>query len=149
MIDLLRSRMEVKIKRLSEEGVVPKYAHQHDGCMDLTATSMKVTDNYIEYGTSLAMEIPAGFVGLVFPRSSISKKELTLANSVGVIDAQYRGEIKLRFSSRGNAMYPLYYKIGDRIGQIMIIPRPSISFKEVEELEDSTRGSGGFGSSGS
>lgn len=140
--------MEVKIKKLNQKAVIPGYAHQHDGCMDLTATSMSITDKYIEYGTGLAMEIPAGFVGLVFPRSSISKKDLSLANSVGVIDAQYRGEIKLRFrDSEVNFIYD-YYGVGDRVGQIMIIPRPSVTFTQVEELEDTARGNGGFGSSG-
>lgn len=140
--------MEVKIKKLNEKAVIPEYAHQHDGCMDLTATSMSITDKYIEYGTGLAMEIPAGFVGLVFPRSSISKKDLSLANSVGVIDAQYRGEIKLRFrDSEVNFLYD-YYGVGDRIGQIMIIPRPSVTFTQVQELGNTIRGNGGFGSSG-
>lgn len=140
--------MEVKIKKLDDKAVIPSYAHNHDGAMDLTATSMNITDKYIEYGTGLAMEIPAGFVGLIFPRSSISKKDLTLANSVGVIDAQYRGEIKLRFRDDSVGLFFDYYGVGDRIGQIMIIPRPSVSFKEVEELEYTTRGSGGWGSTG-
>jgi dUTP pyrophosphatase len=139
--------MEVKVKKLSEDAVIPEYAHQHDGCMDLTATSITITDKFVEYGTGLAMEIPAGSVGLVFPRSSVSKKDLTLANSVGVIDAQYRGEIKLRFKLHNSERDT--YKVGERIGQIMIIPRPSVTFKEVNELEDTDRSSGGFGSTGS
>lgn len=140
--------MEIKIKKLNDKATLPEYAHQHDGCMDLTATSMSITDKYIEYGTGLAMEIPAGFVGLVFPRSSVSKTDLSLANSVGVIDAQYRGEIKLRFRDSEVNFCHKYYSVGDRVGQIMIIPRPSVSFTQVEELEDTTRGNGGWGSTG-
>ena len=79
------------------------------------------------------MEIPEGFVGLVFPRSSIRKYDLTLSNSVGVIDSGYRGELQATFK-KTNGLDSLAYKVGDRIAQIMIIPYPPIQFVEVDEL---------------
>ena len=90
--------MEVKIKKLCETAVIPSYAKPGDAGMDLVATS-RVFDKYgnVEYGTGLAMEIPEGYVGLIFARSSISKQDLSLANAVGVIDSGYRGEIKFKF----------------------------------------------------
>lgn len=140
--------MKVKIKKLSEDAVIPTYAHDGDAGMDLTATSKSVNSMYIEYGTSLAMEIPTGYVGLLFPRSSVSKTSLTLANSVGVIDSTYKGEIKLRFKYDALLVKipESTYKIGERIGQIMIIPFPKVEFEEVKELSQSERGEGGFGS---
>ena len=86
--------MKVKIKRLNENAVIPAYAHVTDAGLDLTATSKNIEGNrVIIYGTGLAVEIPEGYVGLIFPRSSNSKKNLLLTNSVGVIDSGYRGEI--------------------------------------------------------
>ena len=147
----LGERVEIKIKKLSEKAVIPSYAHQHDGGMDITATSMKENfsaidqkHGYIEYGTDLAIEIPPGYMGLIFPRSSISNTSMSLANSIGLIDSAYRGEIKIRM--RYGAFN---YKTGDRIAQLVIMPRPCISLVEVDELDDTERGSGGFGSSGS
>ena len=134
--------MQVKIKKLSEKAVIPSYGKPGDAGMDLTATSKEKTLMYIEYGTSLSIEIPDGYVGLVFPRSSISKTSLSLANSVGVIDSGYRGEVKLRFKHMGDDQY----EIGERVGQIMILPFPQIEFIESLELSESERGTGGFGS---
>ena len=81
--------MKVKIKKLNENAVIPSYSKQGDAGMDFVATS-KIFDKYgnVEYGTGLAMEIPEGHVGLIFPRSSISKKDLALTNAVGVIDSK-------------------------------------------------------------
>lgn len=144
--------MKVKIKKLHPDAVVPSYAKPGDAGMDLTAFSKKVENGLYVYGTGLAFEIPPGFVGLVFPRSSISKKELTLANSVGVIDSGYRGEVCFKFRDvvRDDWDYcdPFDYSVGDRIGQLIIMPYPQVEFEEVEELEDTERGDGGFGSSG-
>jgi dUTP pyrophosphatase len=153
--------MEVRIKRLNPNAVIPKYAKEGDAGMDLVATEIiKDTPEQITYGTGLAMEIRDGFVGLVFPRSSIRKTGLQLSNSVGVIDSGYRGEIQATFNKvfGGERMYDEmkvkeiqpneYYKVGDRIAQIIIIPYPQIEFNEVEELSDSERGDGGFGSTG-
>ena len=136
--------MKVKIKKLHSDAKIPKYAKEDDAAMDVYAISKEENDKFIEYGTGLAFEIPKGHVCLIFPRSSVSNKKLSLGNSVGVLDSGYRGELKLRFYKHGDEDY----EIGDRIGQIMIILYPEIEFEEVEELSGSERGEGGFGSSG-
>ena len=136
--------MKVKIKKLSPDAKIPKYAKPGDACMDLYAVSHTI-DQYGNqvYDTQIAMEIPKGYVGLIFPRSSVSKTGLTLRNSVGVIDSGYRGPIMLKFSGETGS-----YLAGDRIGQIMILPYPEIEYVETNQLSDSDRGSGGFGSTG-
>ena len=140
--------MRVRIKKLNENAVIPSYAKDGDAGMDLVATRIISNTTFdVSYGTDLAMEIPNGFVGLVFPRSSIRKYDLTLSNSVGVIDSGYRGELQATFK-KTNGLDSLAYKVGDRIAQIMIIPYPPIEFDEVAELSDTERGEGGFGSTG-
>ena len=138
--------MKVKIKKLHKDSIIPSYAKQGDAGMDLTATRVWVEDENICYGTGLAFEIPEGYVGLLFPRSSNAKKDLLLSNSVGVLDSGYRGEVTFKFrqtKSIANA-----YAVGDRIGQIIILPYPVIEFEEVDELNESERGTGGYGSTG-
>ena len=143
--------MKVKIKKLDAKAVIPSYAHVTDAGMDLTATSMKWDEegNFV-YGTGLAFEIPEGYVGLLFPRSSIAKKTLVLSNAVGVLDSGYRGEVLFKFkpTTQTNVANPssTVYDIGDRIGQLIILPYPKIEFEEVVELSDSDRGMGGYGS---
>jgi dUTP pyrophosphatase len=140
--------MQVRIKKLNSNAVIPSYAKDGDAGMDLVATRIISNTTFdVSYGTDLAMEIPNGFVGLVFPRSSIRKYELALSNSVGVIDSGYRGELQATFK-KTNGLDSLAYKVGDRIAQIMIIPHPDIQFEEADELSDSERGDGGFGSTG-
>jgi dUTP pyrophosphatase len=142
--------MEVKIKKLHADAVIPSYSTYGDAAMDLTAVSLTIDkyDNLVYY-TGLSMEIPYGYVGLIFPRSSVSKLELSLANSVGVIDSGYRGEIMCKFKRLANDLSQISgYVSGDRVAQIMIIPKPEIYFVEVDELSDSVRGEGGFGSTG-
>lgn len=152
--------MILKFKKLHENAALPSYAKPGDAGMDLTAVSGQAIANeqegfyYIEYGTGLSAEIPEGYVGLLFPRSSISKTGLIMANSVGVIDSGYRGEIKLRFKVDGKAFDELdgkigKYNVGDKIGQLIVIPFPTIEPSFVEELSSSERGAGGFGSTGS
>ena len=154
--------MEVKFKKLDERAVVPKYASEGDAGLDLVFTSKEWNKDlgFVEFGTGLAVEIPKGYVGLIFPRSSISKTKYTLANSVGVIDSGYRGEVKFRFFLNSAGLYNLddeprngfnkltEYGIGDKIGQLIIMPYPSIEPIEVDELSDTQRGYGGFGSTG-
>lgn len=84
-----QSNITVNFKKLSKKAVIPSYAHPTDAGMDMVAISKTETENYIEFDTGIAVEIPEGFVGLIFPRSSISKKDLSLCNSVGVIDAKF------------------------------------------------------------
>ena len=106
--------MKVKIKKLSPDAKVPRYAKSGDACMDLYAVSHTI-DQYGNqvYDTQIAMEIPEGYVGLVFPRSSVSKTGLTLRNSVGVIDSGYRGPIMLKFSGETGS-----YLAGDRVNLV-------------------------------
>lgn len=140
--------MKVRVQKLDPKAVIPTYAKHGDAGMDLTAVSFDDSQaEYIEYGTGLALEIPEGYVGLVFPRSSISKMDLSLANSVGVIDSGYRGEVKCRFK-RIDLVYDNYYKVGDKIAQLVILPYPKVVFDEVLLLSETERASGGFGSSG-
>ena len=137
--------MKVKIKKIHPEAAIPKYAKADDAGLDLVAVR-KWEDSLgnICYGTGLSMEIPSGYVSLLFPRSSISKTNLRLANAVGVVDPGYRGEIILKFDNLGGEQY----EIGDRIGQMIILPYPKIEFEEVNHLSDTQRGGGGFGSTG-
>jgi dUTP pyrophosphatase len=139
--------MKVKIKRLHKDAVIPSYAKHGDAGLDLVATSIISFDKeQVTYGTGIAIEIPEGFVGLIFPRSSIRKYEQYLSNSVGVIDSGYRGEIQATFNSRYYA--DVKYKVGDKIAQLLILPYPSVEFEETHELSSTERGEGGFGSSG-
>lgn len=150
--------MKVRIKKLSETAVVPKKAHHTDAGFDLVATRRWFDEfGNICYGTDLAFEIPRGFVGYIFPRSSNSKNQLILSNCVGVIDAGYRGEVTFKFKpslALGGGQYVItrmrydIYKTGDRIGQLIIMPIPDIEFEEADELSETDRGTGGYGSSG-
>jgi dUTP pyrophosphatase len=138
--------MLVKIKKLHPEAVIPSYAKPGDAGLDLTAVGVLERSDTLECYTGLAFEIPEGHVGLIFPRSSISKTNLSLSNAVGVIDSQYRGEVVFKFNkvkSNGKS-----YEPGDRVGQLIIMPFPKVSFLEVNSLEETERGSGGFGSTG-
>ncbi len=144
--------MIVKIKKLHEKATIPKQGSAGAAGFDLTAVSVTEVEShglisYIEYDTGLAVDIPDGFVGLLFPRSSISNKGLSLANSVGVVDSDYKGPIKLRmYSSAVSDQEP--YVVGERVGQLIIMPIPDVTFEVVEELSTSERGEGGFGSTG-
>ncbi len=152
--------MKLKVKKLHKDAVLPNYAKRGDAAMDLVAVEMAKTDKYIEYDTGIALEIPNGYVGLLFPRSSISNKDLMLKNSVGVVDSSYRGSVRLRFNVSKNDkntlvsnMFPDIghrdiYSVGERIGQLMIIPVPHFEIQEVDELSETDRGDGGFGHTG-
>lgn len=140
--------MFVKIKKLNPDATIPSYAKHGDAGMDLTAISMTPDPNgfYMEYGTGLAIEIPEGHAGFIFPRSSASNTSQIQANCVGVIDSGYRGEIKIRLKEFGNPQK--LYQVGDRVAQIIIMSVPQILLIESDELSDTTRGDGGFGSTG-
>ena len=155
--------MKVKFKKLHEDAVLPSYAKEGDAGLDITATSngqmVECKENgnlwyYIEYKTSLSAEIPNGYVGLLFPRSSISKSALLLANSVGVVDSGFRGEICFRFKIDAGVVnqsnftlgQPTVYKKGERVGQLVILPYPTIEPEFSNHLSETDRGIGGFGS---
>lgn len=202
--------MKIKFVKMHADAVVPTKAHATDAGFDLTATS-RVFDEHgaVVYGTGIAVEIPTGYVGLAFPRSSVSKLDVSMANAVGVIDAGYRGEITFKFKPAllycGNAnvpgggigvsatdhigtvqtnpemqsvtfhgadghfgddaesarmwrydaegrvhetLEPRIYNVGERVGQLIIMPIPEIEFEEVETLNDGERGANGYGSTG-
>ena len=141
--------MKVNIKKLDENAVIPKYQIEGAACFDLVATSMEVL-NYgklIKYGVGLAFEIPKGYKGLIYPRSSIVKTGLRMGNSVGVIDHGYNGEVAFVFDVVGD-IKDYHYKVGDRIGQMEIVPVLQVELTEVETLEETKRGSGAYGSTG-
>jgi dUTP pyrophosphatase len=144
--------MKVKIKKLHADAVVPSYAKPGDAGMDLTATSRTFDEHgNVVYGVGLAIEIPEGYVGLIFPRSSNAKTDLYLTNHVGVVDSGYRGEIMFKFRKSDvikNFQEARLYHVGERVGQLMIIPYPQIELEEVEELSSTERGNGGYGSTG-
>ena len=145
--------LEVKIKKLHKNAVIPKYETVGSVGMDLTAVSKEYDEHgNVVFGTGLAVQIPEGYYADLRPRSSISKYDLVLANSVGTIDSDYRGELILKFKpsvyfgvNRGDDD-GVMYDVGDRIAQLVILPYPKVSFVEVDELSDTERGTGGFGS---
>ena len=136
--------LTVKIKRLHPDAKIPAYAHKGDAGMDIVAISKEEKEEYTEYGTGLAFEIPEGYGGFIFPRSSLTTKGLVMGNHVGVLDSGFRGELKLRFKRVPGEDY----EVGDRVGQIVIMQYPRVIFQEVDELSPSERGEQGFGSTG-
>ncbi len=148
--------MKVKFKKNHPDAKIPSYSKIGDAGMDLTAISKEWTKvdggYYCEYDTGISVEIPRAYVGLIFPRSSQSNVNLLLSNHVGVIDSGFRGTIKFRFKQVIDGMLSINlkeYEVGDRIGQLIILPYPQIEPIEVDELSESDRGYGGFGSTGS
>lgn len=140
--------MQVKFKKLHPASTSPSYAKEGDAGMDLVATEIISDETFqIVYDTGIALEIPEGFVGLVFPRSSIRKYDVSLINSVGVIDSGYRGTIQVTFYKR-RGVASRVYEVGDRICQLMIIPYPKVDLVQVDSLSETTRGEGGHGSTG-
>lgn len=137
----------VKVLKTHPKAQLPQRANPSDAGFDLVATEVQYKDGYLQYHTGLSLEIPEGYAGFLYPRSSISNYDLTLANCVGVIDSGYRGEILARF----RVLPPgrMEYKVGDRIAQLIIRKVEDIAFEEaIEGLEESDRGTSGFGSSG-
>ena len=133
---------------------LPSYAKPGDAGMDLVAVTKEENDRYIQYKTGLAFEIPNGYAGFVFPRSSNSNIDLIMSNCVAVIDSGYRGEVMIRFKRVRHQSYIVKeypdktYEIGDKVAQIIIMPYPEIEFEEVGELSETERGDGGFGHTG-
>lgn len=144
--------MELKFKRLdTEKAIMPIRAHKGDAGLDLTATDITLEPNecgqtVVVYHTGLALEIPEGYVGLLFPRSSIAKKSMFLTNCVGVIDSGYRGEITAKMHITTDAA-PAIYKVGEKFLQLIVMPLIDVDVVEAVELSESDRGEGGYGSS--
>lgn len=144
-------KLDVKIKKLVPEATIPQYSREGDVGLDLKAVSMyEEGDDTLVYSTGLAIEIPEGYYADLRARSSIASYDLVLANGVGTIDSNYRGELifKFKITRTNNTRDLTLYEIGDRIGQMVIKPYPRINLIEVDVLTDSNRGSNGFGSSG-
>ena len=137
--------MKVKIKKLHPDAVIPTYAKHGDAGLDLTAVEIEADEHVLTYKTGLAVEIPWWHVGLLFPRSSVYKTGQSLTNCVGVIDSGYRGEIMFKYTV---SPYAKEYEVGDRVGQLVIMPYPMIEFEETEELTPTERGDGRYGSTG-
>lgn len=139
----------MKVKRLYEEALLPTKATEGSAAFDLyayTEAPLEPCETFT-YKTGIALEIPEGSVGLIFPRSGLSTKfGIRLSNCVGVIDSDYRGEIIVALHNDGDESYMI--NRGDRIAQLMIVDIPKIGIEEVTELSDTKRGIGGFGSSG-
>lgn len=153
----------LKFKKTDENAITPIKANSTDMCFDLFAVNDgKLSEMFIEYDTGIAFDIAEGYDILVFPRSSISKYDLVLANGLGVIDNGYKDSVKCRFkvlyshshlvdsniSSPRNVNDLKLYKKGDRIAQFTLIKKQNYKLEEVNSLSDSERGLGGFGSSG-
>lgn len=144
--------MEVKFKKLSDKAVLPTKAHKTDAGLDLTCTGIESEVNecgqfILVYHTGLAMEIPDGYVGLIYPRSSICKKSIMQTNSVSVIDSGYRGEVLVKYRNTSGDSIPALYNIGEKIAQLIIMPYPEIEPIFAEDLSESDRGTDGYGSS--
>lgn len=145
--------MKVNIKKLNDGAVIPTRGSEYAAGYDLYAYIPKQSQTIPAgqtrlIGTGLAMEIPEGYVGLVYARSGMAtKRGLRPANCVGVIDSDYRGEIMIALYNDNSVAEEIH--IGDRIAQIVIAPYLSVEFEETETLNETNRGDGGFGSTGS
>lgn len=154
--------MDVKIKRLSETATIPTYAHVGDAGMDLYAdlhpTKEDIESDVESYclidphttkmiSCGFAMSIPEGYFGGIYARSGLaSKQNLRPSNCVGIVDSSYRGEVMVALHNDSNDMQEI--KHGQRIAQMLIQPVVSANIEEVESLDETERGNGGFGSSG-
>ncbi len=139
--------MKIRFKKLHPDAILPIRATDGAAGFDLTAVTCKYGDNgKVFYDTGIAVKIPTGYVGLVFERSSVHKTGLSLCNAVGVIEADYWGSIQFVFRINCGSCSP--YQVGDRIGQIVFVPIPAVELVESDELSETARGAGGYGSTG-
>lgn len=142
----------VRFKKLNSNAKAPCKKNINDAGWDLTVSSISIKDGLVVYDSGIAVEIPSGYVGLLFPRSSIANTDLLLSNSVGVIDSCYRGSIMAKFIAPKHDIHNRtakgIYDVGDRFCQLIIMPYPSIEWEESDALTDSERGTGGYGSTG-
>lgn len=144
--------MRLKVKRLYDSAQLPKQMSSGAAGLDLIATSIEFLrgDNgelqQVRYGTGLCIEIPAGYFGCIRPRSSIVNTGLRLANSIGTIDSDYRGELTAVFDVIDHEK--IFYKNGERIAQLLILKHEEVDILEVKELSNTERGKGGYGSTG-
>lgn len=142
---------KINIKKLNENAVIPTYGSEFSAGADLYAladeTIVIEPHATVLVHTGVAMEIPTGYVGLIFARSGLAtKRALAPANKVGVIDSDYRGEIMVALHNHSEE--PKTIENGERVAQLVLVPYISADFDEVDELSDTVRGEGGFGSTG-
>lgn len=145
--------MIVNIKKLTDRAIIPTYGTEYAAGADLYACLDENVSigpgETVMIGTGISMEIPEGYAGLVFARSGLScKKGLAPANKVGVIDSDYRGEIKVALHNHNIKGDPLLVESGERIAQISIVPYLKAEFELKDELNETGRGEKGFGSTG-
>ncbi len=144
-------KMQLKVKKLNENAIIPTYGTEFSAGADLYALpgeSITVAPHStVLVHTGLSMEIPEGYVGLIFARSGLAtKKGLAPANKVGVIDSDYRGEFMVALHNHTDK--PKTVDGGERVAQLVIVPYLTASFVEVDDLTQTVRGEGGFGSTG-
>lgn len=142
--------MELEVTRLREEGCLPTRAHEGDAGLDLYAAEAARLGpgERASVGTGLAVAIPSGYAGLVLPRSGLAKRHgITLPNAPGLIDAGYRGELRVLLLN-ADPMEPFDVAPGDRIAQLVVTPLADAEPVEVTSLDETSRGLAGFGSSG-
>jgi len=141
--------LKLKFKKLSEAAILPRKANPTDAGFDIVATE-KYFDEYgnVCFKTGLAIEVPEGYVGMLFSRSSIYSKAQVLSNSVGIIDSGYLGELEFKFKILKEHVTnkTIAYMPGDRIGQLIVIPLPEFEPVFVDELDNTNDRGGGFGS---
>lgn len=143
--------MKLKVKKLNELARLPVKGTPYSAGYDVYATSKEIKeDGRIVYGTGIAVQVESesNTVVKLYPRSSMSKLNMVLANHVGIVDADYRGELFFVFRDLVTNNEQNHYQVGDRIGQLIVEYLPSISVCEVSELSHTMRGDGGFGSTG-
>ncbi len=143
------TKMNIKIKKLHPDAIIPKYATKGSACFDLHADSDAIVeeDSPSVLHTGIAVEIPDGYAMMIYSRSGHGfKNDTRLANCVGILDSDYRGEILVKLTADKGGQ--LVVQPGDRIAQAMIVPINQVKFEEVNELSETERGQGGFGSTG-
>lgn len=139
----------VNFKKLVEEARLPVKGSSSAACYDVYATSLTLDESRVAtYGLGFATEIPKGWRGVIVPRSNISKHPWVLANSIGIVDSDYRGEWMVKFKCVSNFIESTPYLVGERVAQIYFAKNEDIAFAEMEELDQTERGQGGFGSTG-
>ncbi len=145
-----KNTMKVRFVKNHQNAKEPVRGSEFSAGWDLTALSVNDDRHkpYVEYDLGVSMEIPSGYVGLLFPRSSVTKMGMSMGNCVGIIDSDYRGPVKARFY-RGTHARSTQYKEGERVCQLIIMPFPEIEYDLVNTLSNTERGEGGFGSTGS
>ena len=148
-LDYTITKEDGTTETMKSEGKLPTRATAGDAGLDLYSTRItQEVDNsgklVLVYHTDIAVEIPEGHVGLLFMKSSVAKRSLTMANAVGVIDAHYRGEIMLKYKVTTDAI-PTVYQPGEACGQLVIVPIEILEPQFVDELSETERGTMGFG----